>query len=202
MRKSYDFSNAVQGAHHKQYAQGHSVRIVKEGVTRANSAIGRKKDTQLTELAGRFALISQLTKDGLEVALPIRDRGIDLVVYADLEEQGTQFVACPIQLKVTTGRRFDLDSKYARIANLLLVYVWDVQEADQSRTYALTYSEALDIYTKRGFTKTATWEKGKYSVPSPGPGLVKMLEPFLMKPEGWRERILSAAKQKKLKTAS
>jgi hypothetical protein len=201
MRKSYDFSNAIQGAHHKQYAQGHSVRLVKEGASRADSAVGRKKDTQLTELAGRFSLISQLTKDGLEVALPIRDRGVDLIVYADLDEQGTQFVACPIQLKVATGRRFGLDKKYSRIANLLLVYMWDVQEASRSRTYALTYSEALGILASRGHTKTASWEKGKYSISPPGADLVKMLEPFLMEPEGWRARILSAAKTKERKTA-
>ena len=30
MRKSYDFSNAVQGAHYKRYAQGHSVRLIDE----------------------------------------------------------------------------------------------------------------------------------------------------------------------------
>jgi len=28
MRKSYDFSNAVQGVHHKAYSEGHSVRII------------------------------------------------------------------------------------------------------------------------------------------------------------------------------
>ena len=201
MRKSYDFSNAIQGAHYKQYAQGHGVRIVKDGEAGAESLAGRKKDSQLTELAGRFALISQLTKDGLEVAVPIRDRGVDLIVYADLDEQGTQFVACPIQLKVATGRRFGLDRKYSRIANLLLVYMWDVQDAAQSRTYALTYSEALDILRRRGHTKTASWEKGKYSISPPGADLVKMLEPFRMEPEGWRARILSAAKLRERKTA-
>ncbi len=28
MRKSYDFSNAAQGVHHKAYNEGHSVRII------------------------------------------------------------------------------------------------------------------------------------------------------------------------------
>jgi len=30
MRKSYDFSNAVRGVHHKDYNEGHSVRGVVE----------------------------------------------------------------------------------------------------------------------------------------------------------------------------
>ncbi len=202
MRKSYDFSKGIRGVHHKQYTEGHSVRLITEDADATPAVARRKDDTQLTELAGRHALIAQLTKDGLEVALPIRDRGVDLIAYADLDEQGGQFVACPIQLKVTTGRRFELDKKYSRIANLLLVYIWDVQDVTQSSTYALTYAEALELLTRRGHTDTASWDKGRYSVASPGAELMKMLKPFLMKPEGWRARILSAAKQKELKTAS
>jgi hypothetical protein len=195
MRKSYDFSNAVQGAHYKQYRQGHSVRLTDEDKAESASAPNRDTDTQLTELAGRFALISQLTKDGLEVALPVRDRGVDLIAYVEIDKQSGQFVACPIQLKVTTGRRFELDKKYERINNLLLVYVWDVGDAERSSTYALTYAEALEIMERRKYTQTASWGKGRYSVASPGAELMEMLEPFRVKEKGWRTRIVSAAKQ-------
>jgi hypothetical protein len=30
MRRSYDFSNGVQGVHHKDYQEGHSVRVLVE----------------------------------------------------------------------------------------------------------------------------------------------------------------------------
>ena len=203
MRESYDFSNAVQGVHHKQYNQGHSVRLITENESQAAADPARGGDTQLTELAGRFALISQLTKDGLEVALPVRDRGVDMIAYADLDEQNGQFVACPIQLKVSTGRRFSLDKKYARIANLLLVYVWDVLDSVQSRTYALTYAEACDILARKGFDQTDSWKgkRGEYSISPPGKELLKMMEPFLMEPDGWHKRIVSAAGPKQLKSA-
>ncbi len=41
-------------------------------------------DTQKTELLGRNRLIDELLRDGMEVAAPIRDLGVDLVDYADL----------------------------------------------------------------------------------------------------------------------
>ncbi len=46
-----------------------------------------KLDTQVIELLGRQRLIAELLRDGLEVALPVRDRGVDLVAYADLSRQ-------------------------------------------------------------------------------------------------------------------
>lgn len=64
----------------------------------------RKLDTQCIEIIGKNLLISQLLEAGLEVAEPLRDRGIDLIVYA---ERGVkQFSAFPIQLKASTDKSF------------------------------------------------------------------------------------------------
>ena len=41
-------------------------------------------DSQAVELLGRNRLVSDLLQAGLEVALPVRDRGIDLIAYANL----------------------------------------------------------------------------------------------------------------------
>ena len=79
--------------------------------------------------------------------------------------------------------------------------MWDVRNAAASRTYALTYAEALEILERKGHTRTDAWTKGRYSISKPGVELLQMLEPYLMKPSGWHERIFSAAKQKQLKTA-
>lgn len=59
------------------------------------------QDSQLTELSGRHFLIAQLVAGGLEVAVPVRDRGIDLIAYLDLSAETQQFVACPIQMKAS-----------------------------------------------------------------------------------------------------
>ena len=104
-------------------------------------------DSQLTELAGRHWLISQLVSAGLEVAQPERDRGIDLIVYADLDEQVGDFVACPIQMKAATTATFGVDRKYAKFRRLLLVYVWHLREPAQTSAYALTFTEAETIAT-------------------------------------------------------
>jgi hypothetical protein len=55
----------------------------------------------------------------LEVAVPIRDRGIDLVAYANLSASIGQFTAKPIQLKAAWERSFVIEGKYERIRNLV-----------------------------------------------------------------------------------
>jgi hypothetical protein len=47
-------------------------------------SVPKIKDTQVIELIGRNRLGSEILRDGLEVAVPARDRGIDLIAYSDL----------------------------------------------------------------------------------------------------------------------
>jgi hypothetical protein len=77
------------------------------------------RDSQLTELSGRHLLIAQLVAGGLEVAVPVRDRGVDLIAYLDLSAETKRFVSCPIQMKASQEARFGLDRKYEKIAGLL-----------------------------------------------------------------------------------
>jgi hypothetical protein len=71
-------------------------------------------DTQVVELLGRHRLMGELLRDGLEVAVPARDRGIDLIAYADLSRQVARFAARPVQMKAFTTRGFSVEQKYAR----------------------------------------------------------------------------------------
>lgn len=71
-------------------------------------------DTQLTEIFGRNRLINDLLLSGVEVATPVRDRGVDLIAYVDLYEQIGRFAAVPIQIKAATQRSFTIDRKYER----------------------------------------------------------------------------------------
>lgn len=43
--------------------------------------------------------MGELLRDGLEVAVPARDRGVDVIAYADLSRQVAAFTARPLQLK-------------------------------------------------------------------------------------------------------
>src|SRR5258707_41628 len=116
-------------------------------------AIAASKDSQLTELVGRHFLIAQLVAGDLEVAIPIRDRGIDLIAYLDLSTETEQFVSCPVQMKASREARFGVEKKYEKIANLLIAYVWHIEDPAKACVYALTYGEATGLLEKRGHTR-------------------------------------------------
>jgi hypothetical protein len=147
-------------------------------------------DTQVVELMGRNRLGSELLRDGLEIAVPARDRGIDLIAYLDLSANTRNFVARPIQMKAASKEYFGVFRKYAKIADLLIVYIWYVDNLEKSEIYALTYPEALEVATKLGWTKTESWGKEGYSTTSPSDSLRKLLRPYRMHRGDWKKKIL------------
>src|ERR1700690_1699989 len=100
---------------------------------------------------------------GLEVALPARDRGVDVIAYVDLQSKVSAFVAVPIQMKAASTRAFSIDRKYAKIANLIIAYVWGLKQPEHAVTYALSYRNAIEVADKMSYTKTPSWAKGQYS---------------------------------------
>ena len=103
-----------------------------------------KMDTQQIEIIGKHILIANLLAANLEVAEPIRDHGIDLIVFRDGLD-GDKFIACPIQLKTATDEAFELYSKYERFPDLRIVYVWNVRNPKDAEFYCLTYPEAISV---------------------------------------------------------
>jgi hypothetical protein len=154
-------------------------------------------DSQTVEIIGRNYLVSMLVSDGLEVARPERDRGVDLIAYLDLDEAG-RFVACPIQMKAATTASFSLFSKYERIAQLLLVHVWYVSDPDQACAYALRYDEAKNVADQMGWTGTESWLRGGYSTTRPSQRLLTLLEPYRMKGGDWRRKVQEAGMARNL----
>ncbi|SFI02984.1 hypothetical protein SAMN04515618_10889 [Collimonas sp. OK307] len=146
-------------------------------------------DTQTIEILGRNRLIDELLVAGLEVALPLRDRGIDLVAYVDLAAVVSRFAAVPIQMKVASTRAFSIDTKYAKISNLVIAYVWGLRAPEHAQSFALTYSEAVDIAKAMGWTETASWAKGAYSTSAPSKKLCELLAPYKMSPDAWRKKV-------------
>jgi len=153
-------------------------------------------DSQQIELIGRNRLVNELLEAGLEVARPERDHGIDLIVYA---EQPT-FVAMPIQMKAASKESFNVDRKYEKTPNLLLVFIWNLRNGEEPATYALTYREAETVAETMGWTKTPSWNTGGkhgtkargYGTRNPSSRLMELLKPFRMTPEKWREKITAA----------
>ncbi len=147
-------------------------------------------DTQIVELIGRHHLTAELLRAGLEVATPVRDRGIDLIAYADIDERLTKFAACPIQMKAAMKRSFSLATKYARVHSLLIAYVWHLEDFNKRVTYALTYEEAFSIAKRLGWTNTASWKRGAYTTTQPSAEIVSLLEPYRMTPKRWMEKVV------------
>lgn len=148
-----------------------------------------KLDSQAIELLGRNRLVSELIRAGLEIAFPIRDRGIDLIVYADRSSSDQEFFAIPIQMKGASKKSFSIDEKYEKIPRLLIAYVWGIGN-DAHETFVLTYSEAMKIATDMGYTETDSWITGRnYAVPTPGKKLESKLREFQMTPAKWRAKL-------------
>lgn len=144
-------------------------------------------DSQKVELLGRNRLIDELLRDYLEVAVPVRDHGIDLIAYADTAV--SSYVARPIQMKAAWTRSFAVDQKYEKFPNLIIAYVWNLNDPQEAATYAMTYSDALGIAEAMGWTRTVSWKRGAYSNNQPGKKLRALMEPFRMSPGTWRRLI-------------
>ncbi len=147
-------------------------------------------DTQKVELLGRNRLIDELLRDDLEVALPVRDRGIDLIAYADLISATATYAARPIQMKAAWTNSFVIERKYAKFPGLLLAYVWHLDDRQRAVTFAMSYEESLAIANKMRWLGGVSWARGKYSTTKPSAELIRLLEPYRMGLGSWRQRIL------------
>lgn len=151
---------------------------------------GGPLDTQTIELLGRQRLAGELLAAGLEVAEPMRDRGVDLIAYAELDRQLNGFTAKPIQMKAARERSFGIWNKYQKIHDLIIAFVWHLESPSEAATYALTCQEAEAIATRLGWTGTASWtEKGLYTTTNPSAELCEELKQYRMTPEGWWRKV-------------
>jgi hypothetical protein len=143
-------------------------------------------DTQLIEIVGRNRLVNELLRSGLEVAVPARDRGVDLIAYADLHSTVSNFIARPIQMKAATGSYFSIDRKYERLRDLILAFVWNLDDSSGGVTYAMSYPEAVEIGDALGWTQTVSWmENNTYTTTRPSRELKALLERYRMNAKGW-----------------
>lgn len=148
--------------------------------------------SQIVELIGRNWLVNELVQANLEVAIPLRDRGIDLIAFADLYTHVQSFIARPIQMKAASVRSFGIHKKYAIFPNLIIAYVWYLDEPSKTVTYGLTYQEAVEVADKMEYTKTPSWlEKGFYFTSRPSIELLDLLKSYKMSPpQKWWNKII------------
>ena len=153
-------------------------------------------DKQQIGIIGKHLLIANLLAAGLEVAEPIRDHGIDLIVYRDGKEDSetpVKFAARPIQLKTSSKKTFELYRKYDRFDELRIVYVWnaegiwDEEYPSKPIIFCLKYKEAEEILKAGEHTETISWNSGgHWFTNNPTPKMVKRLEKYEVKsPKDW-----------------
>lgn len=190
LRSRFDFSKAVRGRHSEAYARGHSITLLEGDCDLNDDPLDPAgKDSQLVEIAGKHLLISRLVAAGFEVAEPLRDKGIDLIVYRDEKS----FHARPVQMKASTQESFSLDRKYGKFSDLLIAYVWNVNAGDKGDVYLLTFEQALKVMDAKGYSKTDSWTKnGYYFVRNAGKELKDLLKPYRMQTQNLRQKILVA----------
>ena len=152
--------------------------------------VGALMDKQQIGLIGKYILIANLIAANLEVAEPLRDRGIDLIAFRDGFDGG-EFDACPIQLKTATNEAFELDRKYERFPDLRNVYVWNVSNPNNAEFYCLTYAEAIGVLKSLKHEKFSYLkEHGYWYTGKPSEELKKMLKEFQVTvPDDWSNRL-------------
>jgi hypothetical protein len=155
----------------------------------------KDRDSQVVEIAGRNWLVSQLYLAGVEVARPERDHGIDLIAFLD---RG-RFIACPIQVKASSQKSFDVQRRFETFPNVLMVYVWNL--ADAPVAYCLRYAQAEKVAKQMGWTATNSWQTGAnsgrpgYGTREPSPKLIEFLEPYRVTALAqWKEAVVAAAR--------
>lgn len=125
------------------------------------------------EVAGRNWLTAQLLMRGFEVSTPVVDRGVDLIVFREVGQQGIR--ALPLQLKCATGESFGLDRKYEG-RGIPLAYIWNVTA--NPVTFLMTYEEALVVLGPKAAASQSWVAGGKYTVTRVGADLRQRLLPF------------------------
>jgi hypothetical protein len=146
-------------------------------------------DSKTIELLGRNRLVDELLQAGLDVALPVAQRGIDLIVYGH-QDDGS-FVACPLQLRASSGRKFAIDHTNEKMPNLIYAFVWGVG-TEKVATYALTHREMLRVGESTGYSLMQSSQKELYGT-SPNRSLLDELERYRMTPESWRQKLAHGA---------
>ena len=152
-------------------------------------------DPGAIELIGTHLLIAELLADGIEVAIPIRDRGVDLIAYLEKHDRIDRFYSRPIQLKVASKRAFSLDEKYANIRDVLMVYVWGATGTEADREfYAMTYEQAKQLLVDKEHHLTKSWTgKGKFAISHPALALVSAMQPYKMARGKWAALVTQQA---------
>jgi len=127
------------------------------------------------EKIGTAFIAEQCYREGLRIAYPDIDDGVDLIIFR-ISEQGN-FDAVPIQIKAFSTESFYTDKKYLEIPKLFIIYLWYVGSGKQIRSFGMLYEEAEKIVDKNHWSR----KDGKYAYTRGSETLRNALVPFEIK---------------------
>jgi len=145
----------------------------------------KRTDTQLTELLGTALLQNALMIDDIEVAYPVRDRGIDMLAYIDINS-ARLFRAIPIQIKAATAEGFGVDKKYEKFSELRIVHIWHVHSNSNARFFLTNYEETKELANGR---KTLANGRKNWHTSAPSEDLKKKLKKYEVLPGEWKRKL-------------
>ena len=138
---------------------------------------------QRTELINTHRAIESVLEAGLDVAMPLKDDGIDLVCY--VSKGDGPWISVAVQVK----SRFEIDKKYLSRPGLVMCFV------SPEKIYVLTHERAVEIALVRGYLNedNVSWrDLGGYSA-AIGQSLSRDLDSCIATPDRWRAIFAEAA---------
>ncbi len=140
--------------------------------------------TLRVERAGRIALEHRLIAAGYQVAVPVYDAGIDLIVFSE-----EPFMAWPVQLKAAASDPVSVQKKYDS-RDMYIAYVHHAL-SDAPAVFVMPYGEAVRIIAEP-HAQTASWkDEGVWRYPTLTARLREEIEPY-SKPGNWFKGVVPA----------
>jgi hypothetical protein len=111
-------------------------------------------DKQQIEIVGTAALTAALIREGFEIARPLRDNGVDLIVFSD---DSARPLAIPLQVKVHSETGLEVfRERYERFPGLVYAVVW--QALSQPRFFLFDHDEAVALIPETS-RQTSSWTR-------------------------------------------
>lgn len=133
-----------------------------------------KLDSQVQEIISRNILIHKLLENDFEAAIPIRDCGIDLLVYS----KKSSTVIKKIQLKSFNYESFSFHKKYLKVNDLWFIYIMNISITENKKNHIMYGMSTEDVLNVIKTAKIRPNKDGYYYRKSISKELHKILKPF------------------------
>ncbi|MDP2816636.1 MAG: hypothetical protein Q8O19_08165 [Rectinemataceae bacterium] len=146
-------------------------------------------EKQLIEVIGRSKFTEFAILSGFELATPVRDCGIDCLLYFPIED-GLLNTAVPVQLKCYSSQALTVDSKYNRIGDILHVILWNCLGVNP-KYFALTQKHAMQLAVNFNWDKLPGWisKNGRYDATNASKPIVDEMMKYSVNTKTFKEII-------------